>query len=154
MQDEGGSGSFAGLGEVLEFMRLFWAIDHSIQRISKRMEMDSGITLPQRLVLGVIARLPGTAAGVLAKILHVHPSTLTGIIRRMEDRGYLRRHLDPKDARKVRLSLSAKGKELSSQLSSVEESFYKVLANLNGEEIGVLRRALKMLVTELGKHGF
>jgi MarR family transcriptional regulator, organic hydroperoxide resistance regulator len=39
------------IGQVLEFMRVFWALDHALQKTSKRMETTLGITSPQRLVI-------------------------------------------------------------------------------------------------------
>src|SRR5258708_10274784 len=87
------------LGAVVDFMRLLWAVDHSLQSASKRMESIFGITGPQRLVVRIVGRFPGIAAGRVAEILHVHPSTLTGILRRLEARGVLQRRIDPRDGR-------------------------------------------------------
>ena len=72
------------LGEQLEFMRLLWAIDHGLQTRSKRMAAALGVTGPQRLVIRIVGRFPGVSAGQLARILHLDPSTLTGILRRLE----------------------------------------------------------------------
>ena len=71
------------LGPVLDFMRLLWSIEHSLQRMSKRMEADLGITGPQRLVLRVVGQFPGLSAGELARIVRLHPSTITGILQRL-----------------------------------------------------------------------
>src|SRR5213075_940670 len=100
------------LGAVLDFMRLLWAVDHSLQSASKRMEATYGITGPQRLVVRIVGRFPGIAAGRVAEILHVHPSTLTGILKRLEQRGILQRRTDPRDARRALFSLTPKGKKL------------------------------------------
>ena len=75
------------LGAVLDFMRLLWAVDHALQSASKRMESAFGMTSPQRLVVRIVGRFPGIAAGRVAEILHVHPSTLTGVLKRLEARG-------------------------------------------------------------------
>ena len=63
-------------------MRLLWAVDHGLQTRSKRMAVGLGITGPQRLVLRIVGRFPGISAGQLSRILHLDPSTLTGILRR------------------------------------------------------------------------
>jgi DNA-binding MarR family transcriptional regulator len=63
------------------------------------MEAAHGVTGPQRLVLRMVGRFPGIAAGRLSEILHVHPSTLTGILKRLEARELLQRKADPRDAR-------------------------------------------------------
>src|SRR6185436_8768825 len=85
------------LGAVLDFMRLLWAVDHALQSASKRMEATHGVTGPQRLVVRIVGRFPGIAAGRIAEILHVHPSTLTGILKRLEQRQILTRRSDPRD---------------------------------------------------------
>src|SRR5207249_10394609 len=89
------------LGAVLDFLRLLWAVDHALQSASKRMESNFGMTGPQRLVMRIVGRFPGIAAGRVAEILHVHPSTLTGLLKRLESRGLLQRRTDPGDARRV-----------------------------------------------------
>src|SRR5437899_7072059 len=100
------------LGAVLDFMRLLWAVDHSLQSASKRMESTFGVTGPQRLVVRIVGRFPGIAAGRVAEILHVHPSTLTGILKRLEARGVLQRRADPRDGRRALFSLTPRGRKL------------------------------------------
>src|SRR5437660_6487034 len=100
------------LGSVLDFMRMLWAVDHALQSASKRMESTYGVTGPQRLVVRIVGRFPGIAAGRVAEILHVHPSTLTGILKRLEQRGILQRRTDPRDARRALFGLTPKGKKL------------------------------------------
>src|SRR6266540_480401 len=96
------------LGPVLEFMRALWALDHALQSASKRMESRLGITAPQRLVVRIVGRFPGISAGEVAEILHVHPSTLTGVLKRLEGRGFVARRADPRDARRALLGLTAR----------------------------------------------
>ena len=89
------------LGPVLEFMRALWALDHALQSASKRMEARVGVTAPQRLVVRIVGRFPGISAGEVAEILHVHPSTLTGVLKRLEARKVILRRVDPGDARRA-----------------------------------------------------
>jgi len=99
-------------GEVLDFMRLIWALDHGLQSLSKRMQSSLGLTGPQRVALRVLGRGPGMSAGALAGILRLHPSTITGILQRLEGRGLVRRAIDPADRRRSRLELTARGRRL------------------------------------------
>lgn len=69
--------------EVLQFMQLLWAVVHGLQRTSKRMAGEIGVTGPQRLVLRVVGLLPRLSAGDLATVLRVHPSTLTRVLQRL-----------------------------------------------------------------------
>ncbi len=97
------------LDSSLEFMRLLWSIEHNLQRMSKRMKREMGITVPQRLVLRVVGQFPQLSAGDLAHILRLHPSTITGILQRLVARGYLERTSDPGDSRRARLRLKPSG---------------------------------------------
>ena len=95
------------LDPILDFMRLLWSIEHGLQRMSKKMENDLGITGPQRLVLRVVGRFPGLSASELAHIVRLHPSTITGIIQRLVAGGWIERRRDPSDTRRVQLRLKS-----------------------------------------------
>ncbi|NNB99923.1 MarR family transcriptional regulator, partial [Corallococcus exiguus] len=139
------------LGEVLEFMRLLWAVDHGLQSTSKRMESTLGLTGPQRLVIRLVGRFPGITAGALANILHVHPSTLTGVLKRLEKRGLLERKSDPLDGRKALFALTDSGRALDiPSEGTVESAVQRVLARLPRDRIVVTQEALKALAEELG----
>src|SRR5580692_8483834 len=86
------------LDGVLDFMRLLWSVEHGLQRMSKRMEAELGITGPQRLVLRVVGQFPGLSAGEVAHIVRLHPSTITGILQRLVAKGFLARQRDPGDS--------------------------------------------------------
>ena len=62
------------LPDVLQFMRLLWAIVHALQMQSKEMSKAVGVTGPQRLVLRVVGLFPGVSPGTLAEILHPIPA--------------------------------------------------------------------------------
>jgi DNA-binding MarR family transcriptional regulator len=132
------------LGEVLEFMRVIWSVDHALQMASKRMASTLGVTGPQRLVLRIVGRFPGIPAGHLARVLHLHPSTLTGIIRRMSKRGLIRRRGDPRDGRRLLLSLTRAGRRFDvSQAGTIEAGIERALGRASRVKIGA---ALEVLV--------
>ncbi len=138
------------LGSVLEFMRLLWAVHHRLQSLSKRMERELGVTGPQRLVIRIVGRSPGVSAGEIAETLHMHPSTLTGVLRRMEEGGLLRRKSHPDDARRAQLSLTAEGKRLNRpEMGLVENAIRQSLRELTEEEVQTVSRALTVLARKL-----
>jgi DNA-binding MarR family transcriptional regulator len=119
------------LGKVLDFMRLIWALDHGLQSLSKRMQASIGLTGPQRVALRVLGRRPGISAGALAGILRVHPSTLTGVLHRLEDKGLVRRTRDPRDGRRMILELTSRGRKLDVPApGTVEAAVAQVLAGI------------------------
>jgi DNA-binding MarR family transcriptional regulator len=135
---------------VLDFMRLMWAINHGLDRASRGMQSKFGVTGPQRLVLRIVGTFPGLSAGDLARTLHVHPSTLTGILQRLEARGLLRRLTDPEDARRVQLEITAKGKRLTvPSVGTVESAIKRLMATWTDSELNVTRRTLTAIAEEL-----
>jgi DNA-binding MarR family transcriptional regulator len=114
---------------VLDFMRLLWALDHALQRRSKQMQATLGVTGPQRLVVRLVGRFPGIAAGRLAALLHLHPSTLTGILVRLDQQGLIARRRDPRDRRRSLLALTARGRRVDVESrGTVEAAVHSVLA--------------------------
>ena len=124
------------LGPVLDFLRLLWAVDHGLNRISKRMDVEFGVTGPQRLAIRVIGRFPWISAGRLANVLQLHPSTVTGILHRLELRGMLVRRMDPGDGRRALLGLSVQGKRCDARkLGTIEAIVEQVLSQCTRQQI-------------------
>jgi DNA-binding MarR family transcriptional regulator len=142
------------LGSVLDFMRTLWALDHALQSASKRMESRSGVTAPQRLVIRIVGRFPWISAGEVAEILHIHPSTLTGVLKRLEARGIVLRTADPADARRALLSLTPRGKKIDALRSGTVESIVRrVLQDATGTSVRSARELADRLSTELARLG-
>jgi MarR family transcriptional regulator, organic hydroperoxide resistance regulator len=138
------------LGQVLEFMQALWAVDHELQSCSKRMEATVGITGPQRLVVRIVGRFPGISAGRTSEILHLHPSTLTGVLRRLGAHGLLERRADPADARKALLVLTVKGRAADAvRGGTVEAGVRRALAKLPRRSVAAARELLEVLAAEL-----
>jgi MarR family transcriptional regulator, organic hydroperoxide resistance regulator len=134
------------LGDVLDFLRLIWAVDHGLQRASRQMEMTRGITSPQRLVIRIVAKFPGIPAGHLARLLHIHPGTLTGIVQRLERQRVLRRRPDPRDGRRSLLGLTDKGLSLELETEGlVEAAVRRVMERTPPEKLQAAREVLESL---------
>lgn len=142
------------LGNVLEFLRLVWAIDHGLQRVSKRMEKGLGITGPQRFTLRLIGRFPGITPGQLAQAVDVHPSTMSGILKRLERKKLVARRTDPHDARRWFLALTEDGRTLNiAPDGTVEGAVERVLTSLPPGKVAIAREVLGALSDELSEHG-
>jgi MarR family transcriptional regulator, organic hydroperoxide resistance regulator len=140
------------LGRVLEFMRVLWAVDHALQSTSKWMEVRLGITGPQRLVIRMIGCFPGISAGALANLLHVHPSTLTGVLRRLSDRGAIRRSADPYDSRRALFWLTARGRRVDRLRSgTVEAAITRALGRASMRNVAAARGMLSRVAFELDR---
>jgi MarR family transcriptional regulator, organic hydroperoxide resistance regulator len=147
-----GQAASAPLGSTLDFMRLLWATDHGLQRRSKRMEVELGVTGMQRVVIRFIGRFPDVTAGRLAELLHVHPSTLTGVLKRLVDRRFVARERDRSDARIARFNLTADGAKIDDvQAGTVEAAVRRALGRLDRAHIDAARVVLSALADELAR---
>jgi MarR family transcriptional regulator, organic hydroperoxide resistance regulator len=142
----------SALGVALDFMRLLWAVDHGLQRRSKRMESELGVTGMQRIVIRLIGRYPDIAAGRLAELVHVHPSTLTGVLRRLTERNFINRERDPDDARRSKFVLLPEGQAIdATQAGTVEAAVRRALSRLNPDTIDAARTVLAAIAEELAR---
>ena len=138
------------LPDVMQFMRLLWALVHGLERTSKRMAGDLGVTGPQRLVLRVVGLLPGLSAGDLAAVLHVHPSTLTGVIQRLVAQRLLARADDPRDRRRAVLRLTSRGSRANAvRRGTVEGAIAEALAGVSPRDRSATKRVLARLAAHL-----
>ena len=139
------------LGSVLVFMKRLWALDQALQSASKRMQARLGITVPQRVAVRIVGRFPGVTASALADILHMHPSTLSGLLRRLEDSGVLKRRTDPKDARCALYGLTPLGQKVDAlRAGTVESAVRRVLAEMPADAAAA-ERVFSALTSELEK---
>jgi DNA-binding MarR family transcriptional regulator len=140
------------LGQVLEFMQALWSVDHELQSSSKRMEASSGVTGPQRLVIRIVGRFPGISAGRVSEILHLHPSTLTGVLKRLEAHHLVERRADPADARRALLVLTPRGRAVDAvRGGTVEAGVRRALAKLPARSVAAAREVLEVLASELSR---
>jgi MarR family transcriptional regulator, organic hydroperoxide resistance regulator len=138
------------LDPILDFMRLLWSIEHGLQRMSKRMENEIGITGPQRLVLRVVGRFPGLSASELADIVQLHPSTITGVVQRLVARGLLERRRDPSDTRRARLRLRPKASvHTRSARGTVEKAVTEALERVGPNNVRAARKVLREIAQRL-----
>jgi DNA-binding MarR family transcriptional regulator len=136
----------------LEFLRLLWAVAHGLESLSKRMSARLGITGPQRLVVRMVGRFPSITSTQLAQLLHVHPSTLTGVLQRLERRGLLTRQRDGRDRRRALIGLTAEGRRFDVETAGTNEAAVAAtLTQLDASESASARRALSLLAVSLDR---
>ena len=138
------------VGDAIDFLRLIWAVDHALQRRSKSMAAVLGITGPQRLVIRIIGRFPGIHAKQLADILHLHPSSLTALLKRLERRGLVRRRPDGRDRRRWLLGLTRAGQTLNREApGTIEAAVQRTLHRTAKRDLEGARQVLGTLAREL-----
>src|SRR5207344_9974 len=89
-----------------------WDLMHALDVRSKRMVNSVGVTGPQRLVIRIIGQKPNQTASEIAETLGKHPSTLTGVLARLQKRNLINRVADAEDRRRARFTLTTAGKKI------------------------------------------
>jgi DNA-binding MarR family transcriptional regulator len=138
------------LPEVLEFMQVLWRLVHGLEQRSKQMAARTGITGPQRLVIRLVGLDPRISASELAARLHVHPSTVTGVLGRLERQGLLSRRPYARDRRRTELTLSARGRRVNRmRADTAEATIGGALRRLSARDRTSARRALAAIAARL-----
>ena len=132
-----------------------WAVDHELQRVSKRMVSQIGLTAPQRLALRFIGRHPQLTLGELAAVLHLHPGTVTGIVKKLEALRLVSRTHSTDDTRRMHLMLTAEGQTVNRRhRGTVEAAVRRVVAAVTDAELDsashVMQRVARELAAEEG----
>jgi DNA-binding MarR family transcriptional regulator len=135
-------------GGTLGFMQRLWDLVHALDVRSKRMAKTLGVTGPQRLVIRVLGRSPAMTASDIAETLGLHPSTLTGILRRLEGHGMIERKVDAADRRRARLRLTARGKQIDRERKGTVEAAIRRALGRGGEATVAKAAVLLVLLTE------
>lgn len=133
-------------------MQRLWDLVHALDVRSKRMAKTLGVTGPQRLVLRVLGRSPNATASDIAGTLGMHPSTLTGILSRLEGQGMLERKVDEEDRRRVRFRLTARGAKIDRERKgTVEAAVRRALNRADDATVDRAQGMLELLTEELGR---
>ncbi len=105
-----------------------------------------GLTNLQHLVLEGLWYEEGQTAAELGKMLVLDKATLSGVLERMHEGGWIEKRRDPDDRRVVRLFPAAKADESKAELIALRrEANDSLLADFSIEEQGLLKRMLKDL---------
>ena len=136
----------------MRFMQRMWDLAHALDVRSKRMAKALGVTGPQRLVVRVLGRSPEMTASDIAGTLGMHPSTLTGILGRLADRGILERKVDDVDRRRARFHLTALGRKIDRERKgTVEAAVRRALGRADESTIDKTSLMLALLTEELSR---
>lgn len=107
-----------------------------------------GLTYPQYLVMMALWQHAPCLVSDLGRLLHLDSGTLTPLLKRLQQAGFVERRRDADDERKVVISLSAAGAALRTQARAVPEAMLCRLA-MEPTQMLRLREDLQALVKHL-----
>jgi DNA-binding MarR family transcriptional regulator len=89
---------------------LVYALDQQLSQLLAQRMADSPLTPPDFAVTSALRLAQPCRPTELARILGMRPTTLSNHLRRLGERGLVRRRPDPRDGRAALLQLTAKGR--------------------------------------------
>ncbi len=129
--------------------RMFRALEMQSRRLSR----THGLTGPQLVVLQEMIKHPDSGITELARNVRVSQATVTNIVDRLEQRGYVRRDRSGADKRRVLVSATPQGRNLlASNPSYLHQQFLDRFTALESWEqtliLSSLQRVAVMLEAE------
>ena len=112
-----------------EFCHQLQSLTQNHKRIMNQMLERYDITYPQYLVLFSVMEKSEVLANELIPLLNSDKATLSGIIRRLHERGWLDKRIDLKDRRKQFLTLTNEGLEKMHAIGSLEAECETMLSH-------------------------
>lgn len=112
----------------------------------KRHLTSYGLTPIQCLIIEALRDEEGVSAGELGKKLVLDSATLSGVLDRLAEKGWIIKEIDSSDRRSLRIYLGEKAKEVAEPLSEQRErANEEIMSNLSMEEKVLLKRLLRDL---------
>lgn len=107
-----------------------------------------GITYTQYIVFLALWERDGVSVGELCRKLYLDNGTLTPLLKKMEDAGFLTRSRSGEDERVVVVSLTEKGRALREKAREIPARAGDCI-NISREEAGTLHRLLYKLLDRM-----
>lgn len=130
--------------EILESLR---RIIRSIDQHNKLLSKEYKMTIPQLVCLRQLAKEGDLTTGNLARMVFLSQATVTGILDRLEAKGFITRERSRTDRRQVFVTLTAEGLRLTEEMPwPLQERFAQGLDSLTAQEQEQFNIMLKKLV--------
>ena len=114
---------------------------------SQKMSKQYGLTGPQSLVLRLLIKKGALSSADLSRQMYVTPSNITGIIDRLEKKGFVERIRKQGDRRVALITLTDSGQKLGQTIPDpIEKKFVNQLVDLEPEHLQILAMAMNQIL--------
>jgi len=127
-----------------------YASSLAMTKLYKPLLAPLGLTYPQYLVLLVLWQHGTQTVSALGEALSLDSGTLTPLLKRMEQAGWLARQRDARDERRVLVQLTPGGQSLQERARSIPSTLACATA-CSLEELHTLTQRLHQLRLQLGQ---
>jgi DNA-binding MarR family transcriptional regulator len=120
---------------------------------SRKLAADHQITAPQLMSLLAVVEKGSATATDIADRIHLSPSTLVGILDRLEEKGLIQRIRDVEDRRRVEVRPTDAGRTLALKTPfPLHHSLDKALKQLSGSQRQQLAASMERLAELMDAH--
>ncbi len=132
------------ISEVVNSIRLLQGVG---QRQSQEFERKYRITGQQLGALRIVSLFPGISLRQLSERLYLHDSTVSGIVDRLQKRGYVRRERSTQDRRVVQMHVTTAGRRVIARtpLAGMGLLFHRI-DELPARELRDILKGLRLLL--------
>jgi DNA-binding MarR family transcriptional regulator len=131
-------------------------IVRSINLESKKIQKEYGVSIPQVLCLNYLQHMPNyqSTQGEIRKFINLNASTVSGIIDRLEKKGFLARLPKLGDKRVVNIALTASGNKLLSKIPALlHTQLAEKLNKIENNKLKTIEESLDTLINMLKIEG-
>lgn len=110
----------------------------------------AGMTEAQWRVLRSLADVPHATVSEVASRCALQPPSMTRIVRHFDEQGLITRSADPGDQRRIRISITPRGRDMIDRVSpAIISAYERIEGRLGAERLAVLIDALTELTDQL-----
>lgn len=121
---------------------------------SQRIRQQTGLTGPQLWAIGVIYEQGPVNISNIARRMYLHPTTVVGIVDRLEARALVSRNRSKEDRRVIWVELTREGRELVQSVPEVVHGLLGAkLEGLSPKELAEINEGIGHLVKIFGVGG-
>ncbi len=132
---------------ILGITQCLRRIIKSLQDYSQTVYSHFGITGPQLWVMKTIFQNGSLPVGELSKRMHLHPSTLTAAVDRLEKKGYVVRSRIETDRRVIHVQLTPEGRRVAKKAPRpIQGKMIYGLKKLKKDELLLIYASIQKLV--------
>ncbi|MDX8290873.1 MarR family transcriptional regulator [Metabacillus indicus] len=125
-----------------------YACSREMTKLYRPILQELGLTYPQYLVMLVLWEQEEISVKALGKELFLDSGTLTPLLKRLEEAGFVQRNRSKKDERKVNICLTERGRNLQTEAYRVPEYMLSA-SGLNQEDFERLNLEFRNLLKKL-----
>jgi DNA-binding MarR family transcriptional regulator len=124
------------------FRRAYWAVVHRLDTLRLRAWEAHGLSLPKLRILLLLLSRPGTTAQLLVAELGVTAATVSELVEKLVQAGFIERGQQRDDRRRIPLSLTAEGLAVVGEIRLGNRVYLTEVAELLSDDLLPVTTAL------------